>query len=207
MKVLVLTTGRTGSMSLFRACQHVKNFTAGHDSKSGQLAAERVKTNDQHIEIDTRFAWFLGRLAESDNGDTHYVHLTRNCHAIATSYNQRWANRKGIMRSYCEGVLERDKPSNDAEVATDLVETVEANIKTFLIGRPHSTIKLETVAVDLPAFFDAINADVDVAKALAEFEHHHNHSRKLSTFTRSRFKLSLAFDALERNLLRLRKPR
>lgn len=207
MKVLVLTTGRTGSMSLFRACQHVKNFTTGHDSKSGQLAVERVQTSDQHIEIDTRFAWFLGRIAECDNGDTHYVHLTRNSHAIATSYNRRWANRKGIMRSYCEGLLERDKPSNDAKVATDLVETVEANIKTFLIGRPHSTITLENVAADLPLFFDAINAEVDVAKALAEFEHRHNHSRKLSAFTRTRFKLSLAFDALERLLFRLRKQR
>lgn len=204
MKVLVLTTGRTGSMSLYRACQHIKNYTTGHDSKAGLLAAERTMVADQHIEIDTRFAWMLGRLALLDKGDVHYVHLTRATEDIAQSYNLRWANRKGIMRGYCEGILERDKAPGDLAIARDLVETTEDNIKAFLVGRPHSTLRLETIGNDLAALFDKIRADVQAEDAMAEFRKRHNHSRRLSLFMRSRLWLSLYFDALERALMRLR---
>lgn len=205
MKIIVLTSGRTGSMALFRACQHVQNFTTGHDSKSGQLAAERAVVPDNHIEIDTRLAWFLGRLAALDNGDVHYVHLTRDPDGIAQSYNKRWANRKGIMRGYCEGLLEREKTLDDLTIAQDMIATIDLNIAAFLKDRPHSVIRLETLDTDLPAFFAKIGADVDVGKALSEFTQRHNRSRRLSLFTRGRLRLSLWADALERGLVKVRR--
>lgn len=202
MKVAVLTAGRSGSLSLYHACLQVRNYTSGHDTGEGALAAERARLTDGHIEIDTRFAWFLGRLAEQAGPDTHFVFLTRDTTAIAQSYNRRWQNRKGILRGYCEMILQRDKPNEDLAIAADLVETIEANIRAFLVGRPHSVIRLETWQADLPAFFETIGADVDLDAAMAAFSDRHNASRRPSRLVRARFALSRLADAIERRLKR-----
>lgn len=204
MKVAVLTTGRAGSMSLYKACQHIRNFSAGHDSKEGALAAERTRIADDHIEIDTRFAWLLGQLHEQNGDQIHYVFLTREVGAIAASYNRRWTNRKGIVRGYCEAILQRDKPESDIAIALDLVETAEANIRTFLSGRRHSVIRLEMWEDDLKRFFADIGADADIDKANAAFSQRHNASRQGSLLVRSRFKLSRLVDGLERRLKQMR---
>jgi hypothetical protein len=204
MKVAVLTAGRAGSMSLYKACLHIRNYTAGHDSKEGALAQQRVRIADNHIEIDTRFAWMLGPLHEQNGADVHYVFLTRDAEAVANSYDKRWANRKGIIRGYCEAILQRDKPHADILLARDLVATVEANIRTFLAGRPHSVIRLEHWSEDIQAFFSAIGADVDFGAASASFNERHNASRGTSRFVRMRYRTSRSIDALERFLKRAR---
>ena len=192
-------------MSLYQACRHVKNYTAGHDSKEGALASNRVKIADAHIEIDTRFAWMLGLLSEQNGDDLHYVFLTRDKEGIAASYNKRWANRKGIIRAFCGGILQRDKPKADIEVARDLVETIEANIRTFLASRPHSVVCLETWSEDLEAFFNDIRAEVDLSAAKDAFAQRHNVTIKTSQFVRMRFFLSRKVDALEALLKGLKK--
>lgn len=201
-KVAVLTAGRSGSMSLYRACLNVQNYTAGHDSGEGALAAERALLRDGHIEIDTRFAWMLGRLAETNGDGVHYVFLSRDPAQVAASYNRRWMNRKGIMRGYCETILQRDKPVADLTVALDLVGTVEANIRAFLSGRPHSVIRLEHWRDDLPRFFADIGAEVDHDAALTAFAEVHNPSRRTSPLVRGRYWLSRRLDAVEALLKR-----
>jgi hypothetical protein len=202
MKVAVLTAGRAGSMSLYQACRHIRNFTAGHDTKEGGLAAERVLIADGHIEIDTRFAWMLGPLAKANGETVHYAFLTRDRDGIAKSYNRRWTNRKGIIRGYCEAILQRDKPEDDLEIARDLVATVEANIACFLEGRPHSIIRLEHWEEDVRAFFEVIGADVDWEEARAAFAQRHNASGRTSALVRMRFRGSRLIDAAERALKR-----
>lgn len=204
MKVAVLTAGRSGSMSLYHACCHIHNFSTGHDSKEGTLVAERAQLTDGRIEIDTRFAWMLGQLQERNGDDVHYVFLTRGTEAIANSYNRRWTNRKGIIRAFCEGILQRDKPKQDLEVALDLVQTVEANIRVFLASRPHSTIRLECWSQDLRLFFSTIGADVDFDAASESFAERHNASRKVSVFVQMRFRISRTVDSIERTLKRTR---
>jgi len=204
MKIAVLTAGRSGSTSLYHACQHVKNFSSGHDTKEGALAVDRVKIADAHIEIDTRFAWMLGLLSEQNGDDVYYVLLTRKKDAIAMSYNRRWANRKGIIRGYCEAVLQRDKPHEDIEVALDLVQTVEANIRVFLESRPHSVIRLENWSDDLTAFFAQIGAEVDLDAAKEAFAQRHNATKRVSWMVCLRYSLSRRIDALEA-LLKWRK--
>lgn len=197
MKVAVLTAGRSGSMSLYQACGHIQNYTTGHDSGSGELAQVRTLLKDRHIEIDTRFAWLLGRLSESNADDVYYVFLTRDGAAIAKSYDQRWQNRKGIIRGYCEAILQRDKPDGDLDLAIDLVETIEANIRVFLKDKRHSVIHLEMWQDDIPRFFREIEAEVDLDAALAAFGERHNASRRSSAFVRARFRVSRLVDKLE----------
>ncbi|WP_448329054.1 hypothetical protein [Sulfitobacter sp. M13] len=203
-KVAVLTTGRAGSMSLFHACQHVRNFTSGHDTREGSLASERVKIPDQHIEIDTRFAWMLGLLSEHNDEQIHYVFLTRSATDIAKSYNRRWIYRKGIMRAYCEGILQRDKPHDDFDIASDLVQNVEANIRIFLEGRPHSVIRLENWHNDLERFFKDIAADVNLDQARMAFASRHNPSRHSSILVHARYRTSRFVDAIENTIKSLR---
>lgn len=207
MKVIVLTTGRSGSVSLYHACRIAKNYDAGHETKAGALGAERCDIPDNFIEVDNRLAWFLGRLAESDKGDVHYGFLRRDPEKVAVSYNRRWEVRKGMMRGYCEGFCQRDKSTSDMEMARDMVGTIESNIALFLKDRPHTVMNIETIDQDLPKFLEAINADIDVTEALAEFHKKRNSSNRKNPLFWFRMRASLLMDGAERVFLSLRKPR
>lgn len=143
-------------------------------------------------------------MAEQNEGDIHYVFLTRDMAGIAKSYNQRWQYRKDIIRGYCETILERDKPAEDIDIAMDLVETIEPNIRTFLSGKPHSVIRLEHWQQDLPTFINAIGAEVDEPIALATFAQRHNASSGWPMIVRARFNLSRLPVAAERALKKMR---
>lgn len=65
---------------------------------------------------------------------------------------------------------EADRP----EVARFLVDTVEANIRAFLRGRDHLTVRLESAASDFADFWDWIGAEGDHERAVAEWAHRHN---------------------------------
>ena len=58
MNVFVLCTGRCGSVTLYKICKHIQNFTSGHESRKKL----DFKYQENHIEIDNRLSWFLGRL-------------------------------------------------------------------------------------------------------------------------------------------------
>jgi hypothetical protein len=62
MQVFVLCTGRCGSMTFTRACQHMTNFTAGHESRKRFLFGEKLSYPRNHIEADNRLSWCLGVL-------------------------------------------------------------------------------------------------------------------------------------------------
>lgn len=204
MKIIVLTAGRSGSYTLYKALKHVRNFTVGHDSGEGKIAAERCVVPANHIEIDTRMHWFLGRLGQLETPDTQYVHLTRNQQAVAKSYNSRWYNAKGIMQGYCQSILQLDKTADNFEIALDMVQTVDANIEQFLHGRSFHRISLESFDVDVPVFLEKIGADVDIDKVLGEFSMKNNATKKPSRLKLARYKVSIALDKLE-GLLRRRK--
>lgn len=62
MRVFVLTTGRSGSMTFHRAATYATNHTVGHETNAGRVGPERFAYPDNHIEADNRLAWFLGEL-------------------------------------------------------------------------------------------------------------------------------------------------
>ena len=41
MRVFVLCTGRSGSTTFVRACQHIDNYTASHESTAGPIVVMR----------------------------------------------------------------------------------------------------------------------------------------------------------------------
>ena len=98
MNVFVLCTGRCGSTTFTRACEHINNYTSSHESRTQFLGAERFNYPTNHIEVDNRLSWLLGRLDNIYGNDAFYVHLTRDINLTCNSLTKR-ANQ-GIMRAY-----------------------------------------------------------------------------------------------------------
>ena len=176
MNVFVLTAGRSGSLTFVRACEHITNFTAGHETRAGLLGAERMAYPERHIEADNRLTWLLGRLDAAFGDRALYVHLKRDPEAVAASFRRRW--NKPAMRAYRKGILlDLDPGSDPMAVARDYVDTVERNIELFLRGRPQAmVVELEAAARDFPRFWERIGATGDLEAAIAEFSVRHHES-------------------------------
>jgi hypothetical protein len=97
------------------------------------------------------------------------VHLTRDPDAIARSYNKRWHIEAGIIPAYRAGVLmfPRAKP---IQICREYVETVTANIRTFLLDKTNVLdMALETMTDDFPRFWEWIGATGDFDAAMREW--------------------------------------
>lgn len=177
MNVFVLSTGRCGSMTFERACRHIGNYTAAHESRVGLVGPERLRYPPMHIESDNRLAWFLGRLDREFPDAVFYVHLQRERLAVARSYARR-LDPGLIMSAWAHGVhlgLPDDIGPQALDIALDYVDTVNANIAGFLAGKANSmTFRLEQAGQAFPEFWDRIGARGNLAAALAEFDVAHN---------------------------------
>lgn len=179
MNVFVLSTGRCGSQSFAQACRHLQNLTSGHETHPHLLGVQRVMYPDDHIEIDNRLSWFLGRLDEVYGPSAFYVHLVRDEQAVARSYNKRWRVPGGIMAAYHTGILMRGRgPGNDLATCLDYVRTVNSNIAMFLKDKPYKMIfRLEHAKTDFTKFWRAVGGTGDLGKATATWDEPVDHRR------------------------------
>jgi len=176
MNIFVLCTGRCGSTTFARACAHMTNYTVGHETRSGLIRDDRLAYPPEHIEVDNRLAWFLGRLDRAYGDTAHYVHLTRNREATGQSFRRRYDS--GILYGYRSSVLMglADTATPDV-VCADYVDTVTENIHLFLLGRSRvSKVEVETARVGFEGFWQAIGARGSLAAALAEWDRCYNAS-------------------------------
>jgi len=176
MNVFVLNTGRCGSTTFIRACSHITNYSAAHESRIHKIGPARLAYPENHIEADNRLSWLLGRLDEAFGDDALYLHLHRDPRAVAASFARREAY--GIMKAYREGILLGGEPAQTPlELARDYIDTVEGNIRLFLRGRPHTMeFRLEEAKEAFVDFWNRIGAEGDLKRALAEWEIRHNAS-------------------------------
>jgi hypothetical protein len=176
LNVFVLCTGRCGSTTFAKACRHIKNFSAAHESRSGFIGAERFNFPPNHIEVDNRLAWFLGRLDRAYGNDAVYVHLKRNTTDTAQSFFQRYNN--GIIDAYRSRILMGNPPeTSPISVCLDYCDTVNSNIEAFLKDKTRTlTVALETVRTDFTKFWDLIGAEGNREKALAVWDRVYNAS-------------------------------
>ena len=173
--VFVLCTGRCGSTTFAKACQHFTNYTAGHETRTGLVGAARLAYPANHIEVDNRLSWLLGRLEKSHGDSAFYVHLKRDPVATAASFAKRTG---GIMAAYQgKGILMNCKEKDPELVASDYVNTVTSNIELFLATKTNKmTVDLENSQQDFGQFAQAISAEGDITAALKVFDTHHNAS-------------------------------
>ncbi len=176
MNVFVLSTGRCGSSTFYEACSHITNFSAAHESRARILGDAHFAYPENHIEIDNRLTWFLGRLDKVYGQDTYFVHLLRDEQRTAASYKKRYGS--GIIRGYAKGMMMGKHPKSVAmEVCIDYCQTVNANIELFLKDKPHQmTIRLETATSQFVEFWNWIGAEGNLDKAVEEWGVAHNKS-------------------------------
>lgn len=178
MNIFVLNTGRCGSTTFIAACRHIKNFTAGHETRVQLLGAERLAYPPNHIEADNRLSWLLGRLDAAYGDNARYVHLTRERSQVAASFARR--ADFGIMKAYREGILLHDEQQqvDEEALACDYIDSVESNIALFLSNKSHTlSFSLENARSDFVRFWAWIGAEGDLQAALAEWEVRHNASK------------------------------
>lgn len=187
MNVIVLCTGRCGSMTFTKACSHLTNFTSGHETRSARIGPARLAYPDDHIEVDNRLSWLLGSLgARFDGTDVLYVHLKRDPEAVAHSFLKRWDStfRPSMIRAFGHGVVQRVKDwpeDRRIDVCRHYVQTVTANIDEFTRSRPSMSVEVESVEVGFTRFLERIGAEGDRAAALGEWAVRHNASRSNSS--------------------------
>jgi hypothetical protein len=174
MNVFILNSGRCGSSTFIKACQHITNFSSAHESLLSETGAQRFNYPENHIEADNRLSWLLGRLDQAYGDDAFYVHLQRNTQDTAASFARRIDF--GILKAYEQGILMHEQHRLPAEdIARDYLQTVNTNIRLFLKDKSSKmNVSLETVKSDFAEFWDRINAQGDLDAALCEWEIHYN---------------------------------
>ena len=182
MRVFVLGTGRCGTTTFIRACEHLDEFTAGHETRARQVAENRFDYPDQHIEADNRLSWMLGSLGRRfDDTDVLYVHLRRDREEVIRSFQRRWhtGHRASIIKAFAHGIVMRssDWPENDiTRVCGHYVDVVTANIDDFLRDRPSIELWLHELHEGFPEFAHRIGATGDLPAAVRELGTRHNAS-------------------------------
>ena len=175
MNVFILCTGRCGSTTFIKACEHITNYSSAHESNKAFIGQQRFRYPEKHIEADNRLAWFLGRLDEAYGDDAFYIHLTRNRDDTASSYAVRH-HSKNIITAYRTGIL-MDCPSyvRPLDICLDFYDTVNSNITCFLSNKTkRMPFRLEHAKKDFQVFWDRIGAEGDLAAALSEWDVSHN---------------------------------
>ena len=179
MNIFVLCTGRSGSTGFIKACKHITNYTASHESKSQLFGEKRFAFSENHIEADNRLSWQLGELEKKFGEKAFYVHLIREPREVAQSFMHRYLLPKSMIYAYANGIKkqppERLNPAQRFEMCMDYVETVNSNIDAFLKDKPLKiTIELKHIKPDFKTFWNAIEAEGNLELALKEFDTKHN---------------------------------
>ena len=177
MNVFILNSGRCGSTTFMKACQHITNYSADHESRVSLTGSARLDYPENHIESDNRLSWILGRLDQTYGDNAFYVHLSRNPEATIHSFSRRYDY--GIMKAYREGILlDETEQTSPQELASDYLQTVESNIQLFLKDKTNKMpFTLENAKEDFKLFWNAINAEGDLKAALSEWDVSYNASK------------------------------
>lgn len=191
MNVFVLCTGRCGSMTFARACDHIENFSSGHETRRGEIVRRIGDYPNNHIEVDNSLSWLLGRIEEVYGDDAFYVHLKRNREDTVKSF----ARRPGrVPKAYGRllGVSAEDVDVED--IHRHYYETVNTNIEAFLRDKTHyMEFCLETAENNFRMFWEHIGATGDIESALGEWGRKYNASDSDEAYSSSTEKSSFSF--------------
>ena len=174
MNVFVLCTGRCGSTTFIRSCEHMTNYSTGHEGRARLIGEARFAYPPNHIEADNRLSWTLGALDEAYGDNAYYVHLHRDPEAVARSLNHRWNSPISIMAAYAHGIKKRSK-ADPLDICRDSVAMQTANIRHYLRDKSNvMDFPMEDAGTLFPEFWRWIGAEGDLDAALAEWRTKHN---------------------------------
>lgn len=176
MNAFVLGTGRCGTTTFARACDHIANWTVAHESRRGEWQG-RLDYPAGHIEVDHRLAFWLGSLDKAYGDRAVYVHLLRDPEAAAGSWSVRTSDHS-LMRCWPRTALYRPEGLDDLAAARLMVRTVTDDIDLFLKDKT-SVVRMD---IDDPhegfdRFWALIGAQGDRVAAHATLDRVHNARR------------------------------
>ena len=187
MKVFVLGTGRSGTKTFTRACEHLTNFTVSHNSLREGAGFDHkwsvLQSKDQHIEVDDRISWLLPVMERLHGDDAYYVHLWRDPAKVVRSYARprRLHSQGSLLSTFYHGILgtppEKKKvAAADATRAGELcMEVINKNIENFLENKSRRIfIDIDSPVEAFNRFLQEIGAEGDLEAAAAEFENIHD---------------------------------
>lgn len=176
MRAFVLCSGRCGSMTLAKACSHITNYTAGHETRSKRYYG-RFDYPDNHIEVDNRLSWMTGTLERVYGDAPVYVYLKRDFTSVVDSYKRRSNIPAGLVPAFAHGLIQRPRKKDlDYEKPTRLMlDVIQDNIRAFIDTKS----KVVTIDIDIPhsgfeRLWSLLGAEGDKEAALAEFDTRHN---------------------------------
>jgi hypothetical protein len=177
-KVIVLSTGRVGSMTFARACGRIENYRSGHETNRRQLFSHKISIDYGCIEVDNRLSWAPGLISNIADERTVIVHLTRTREKVQKSFLQR--SSRGIIRAYKKDItMGAFINYDDQKIISDYIETIEANIKILeKCCKKFFTIDIDNPTSEFIKFYDFIRAEGDINECLAEFSIKHNASKQ-----------------------------
>jgi hypothetical protein len=185
-QVFVVGTGRCGSLTFMKACEHFTNYTTAHEGaakKCGKWKKARYWELDypqHHIEVDARLSWMLGLLDKKYGDEAFYVHLIRDRDEVINSRKLRVLRKWGKMTQSLAKFWYVDTPEDEAFLGA-LYDIIVANINTFLAHKTHRAIVRvgEHAKADFRSFCEAIGAEGDIEGAVSEWDIRHHQSPEL----------------------------
>jgi len=169
MRVFVVGTGRCGSVTFARACEHMTNFTTGHEEVF--CKPDKLVWPDQHVAVGPM--WPLVPLLRRAWPDLVLVHLIRTDVAeFIESYMTLEGSRGPTIDVWAD--LYVGAPISDAERrGRCLLFHASTNELIRALG-PDLTVRLEHGRDDFARFWDHVGARGDRDGALAEWSVKHN---------------------------------
>lgn len=182
MNVFVLSTGRSGSKTFFKACSHIKNYSSGHERNWGRIGEDRLTYPENFIAIDNRLTWLLGKLDKRYGNSAFYVHLIRDRDEVAKSLNKRWKGYPSIIEAYRKNIIVTQYRTID--LCYDYYDTVNYNIELFLKDKDNKmNFYLDDCESNFEIFWKKIRAKGDLEKAKEEWSRTYNSSKGNSGIT------------------------
>ena len=169
MRVFVLSTGRTGSVTLSHACKHITNFTSAHESTRGKVGALHFPEN--HIEIDPHLVFNIGSLKKM-YPDAVYVHLKRERRPCVESLKKR-ASMRTLWIPHAYQKNGKHVTPEDIDISANLFYSFFNDVIAEFC--PYAfKMNLENFKNDFTSFWQKIGAEGDLRAALAEFNTKYN---------------------------------
>lgn len=195
MNVFVLCTGRSGSTTFAKACEHFTNYSSGHETRARIIGPkERFAYPEDHIEADNHLSMQLGHLQRHYGDKAFYVHLTRSRERVAASFERLIDSPYSNVRAFAAGVLLEPwlKPEDVRSACFDYVDTVNANIEAFLTGKPLAMrMDIDEPQPAFDQFMTRIGAQGDLEAARRTICERHN-LKSHTHYTRRKHKIKRA---------------
>lgn len=203
MNVFVLCTGRTGSLTLSKACEYITNYTVGHESRCREIGDSRFGYPDNHIEIDNRLAFHLGSLDKVYGNNAKYIHLKRDRNKTALSFSKKISGDSiSIMYAYINHIKypvgyedEYEKRVKEIQLSYEFIDNQNSNIELFLKGKKFIDIHVENFERDFKKFWNFIDAEGNLEGAINELNNRYNESKNCSAGVNKSLEVNENFEA------------